>query len=373
MIIAWIVVLGAMAGGAAWVVLHPAPGVAPGPATVVVALPPAPPEEPPPQPPPPAAPPPAAAPPAEAAPAPPPPPLPAPPPVTARPAPPPVARPPAPPPSAAAPARSMAPAPDPGLVEVGRDGPLPVIGRDGRQPWRVYARPFEDQELRPRIALVVASLGLSDAATQAAIQKLPGAVTLSFMPYANNLQAHIAAARAAGHEVLLQLPMEPENYPRSDPGPQALMTSLGDAENLERLDWLLSRASGYVGAVNYLGSRFTAKQESLRPVLAALKKRGLLFLDSKSGGRSIGPQLGRELDMPFAVNDRFIDNEASSAAIDGRLAELEAIARDGGTAVGIGFPYPVTIERVAAWAAGLPSRGFVLAPVSAVVNRQAQR
>jgi len=92
-----------------------------------------------------------------------------------------------------------------------------------------------------------------------------------------------------------------------------------------------------------------------------------------SGSRSVGAQVGRELAMPFAINDRFIDNEASAAAIDSRLAELERIARDGGTAVGIGFPYPVTIERVAAWAAGLPSRGFVLAPVSAVVNRQAPR
>lgn len=255
-------------------------------------------------------------------------------------------------------------------MEPGPQGPLPVVAPDGRQPWRVYSRPFGDRELRPRIAIVIGSLGLSEAATNASIQGLPGEISLAFMPYARNLQDWIAAARAAGHEALLQLPMEPDNYPASDPGPQALLTSLSDAENQVRLDWLLSRGTGYAGAISFMGSRFLATPERVRPVLNSLRNRGLLFVDSRSTQRSAASQIGRDLGMPVAYNDRFIDGEASRTAIDAKLEELERAAKQNGAAVGVGFPYPVTIERVNAWAATLPSRGITLAPVSAVANRQ---
>lgn len=262
-------------------------------------------------------------------------------------------------------------APDPALVQQGPSGPLPVIAPDGRQAWQVYARPFDETEKRPRIALIVGDLGLSAAATTAAIQRLPAPVTLAFAPYAHNLNDWIAQARAAGHEVMLQLPMEPLDYPTSDPGPQALLTSLDAAGNLQRLEWVLSRVAGYVGVTNYMGSKFTTSPDNLRPVLTALKGRGLLFLDSRSSQRSVAAKLAKELGMPVAVNNRFVDNEASRAAIDARLDELERIAKATGIAVGIGYPYPVTIERIGAWAQGLPGRGLALAPVSAVVNRQA--
>jgi polysaccharide deacetylase 2 family uncharacterized protein YibQ len=260
--------------------------------------------------------------------------------------------------------------PDPALVTPGREGLLPVVAPDGRQAWRVYARPFDAAEQRPRLAIVLGDLGLSQQATMTAIQKLPAGVTLAFAPYAGNLQDWIAQARAAGHEVLLQLPMEPLDYPASDPGPKALLTSLSPADNQARLEWVLSRVTGYVGVTNYMGSKFTMAPEALRPVLAELKGRGLLFLDSRSNQQSVGGRLAREVGLPVALNNRFLDNEASRTAIDARLDELERIARAGGTAVGIGYPYPVTIERIAAWAQRLPERGLVLAPVSAVVNRQ---
>jgi hypothetical protein len=288
--------------------------------------------------------------------------------------PPPVAAVPVPAPSAAPPrppeARPLPPVPDPALVTPGREGLLPVVAPDGRQAWRVYARPFDAAEQRPRLAIVLGDLGLSQQATMTAIQKLPAGVTLAFAPYAGNLQDWIAQARAAGHEVLLQLPMEPLDYPASDPGPKALLTSLSPADNQARLEWVLSRVTGYVGVTNYMGSKFTMAPEALRPVLAELKGRGLLFLDSRSNQQSVGGRLAREVGLPVALNNRFLDNEASRTAIDARLDELERIARAGGTAVGIGYPYPVTIERIAAWAQRLPERGLVLAPVSAVVNRQ---
>lgn len=279
------------------------------------------------------------------------------------------------PPSAATPRRtaSLTPAPDPALIEQGRDGPLPIIGFDGREAWQVYARPFDLSDKRPKIAIVISGLGLSSAATEAAIQRLPGGVTLSFAPFANNLEQWINLARIAGHEVLLNLPMEPINYPVHDPGPRTLLTSLPDDQNLDRLEWALSRVSGYVGVTNFMGSRFTTASDSLRPILDALKKRGLMFVDSRSSARSVAPGISREINLPHAVNNRFIDNEASRVAIDRRLAEIEGVARSQGYGLAMGFPYPVTIERVAEWAATVEDRGFVIAPVSALGRLELDR
>ena len=289
------------------------------------------------------------------------------------PPPPPLPRPapPAPQPAAVvAPSGPLSPAPDPGLTETGPQGPLPIVGKDGREPWRVYARPFGDPDMRPRIAIIVGSLGLSESITTSAVQKLPAAVTLAFLPYAKDLQNWISLARAAGHEVMLHLPMEPESYPNSDPGPQARLTSLNPQDNLARLEWLLSRGGGYVGAVNFMGSKFTVADAAMRPVLTELKSRGLLFVDSRSSPKSLGGTMARDLGMPVARSDSFIDSPASRDAVDAKLEELEKLARRDGAALGIGFLYPVTIERIVNWAPGLGARGVVLAPVSAVVNRQ---
>jgi len=263
---------------------------------------------------------------------------------------------------------SLSPIPDPDLVEEGQKGPLPVIASDGRKPWQVYARPFDATDRRPRIAIVVNWLGLSDAATEGAIQDLPGAVTLAFAPYAENLLYWMRLSRVAGHEALLNLPMEPLNYPANDPGPQALLTSLSPARNLDRLEWTLSRVSGYVGVTNYMGSRFTTSAEALKPVLKVLKSRGLLFLDSRSSARSLVSQVAEDVALPWVANNRFLDNQASRIAIDRELEALETLARRQGYAVGIAFPYPVTLERLAAWIPTLQKKGFVLAPVSALVG-----
>ena len=238
--------------------------------------------------------------------------------------------------------------------------------------WRANARPFQARPRTPRIAIVLWGLGLSKASTSAAIQQLPGEVTLAFAPYGRDLQDWADQARAAGHEVLLQLPMEPESYPDNDPGPHTLLTSLPVRDNLERLDWLLERFSGYVGVTNYMGSRFTTSERHLRPVLKSLRERGLLFLDSRSAANSVAGRIAAEMQMAHALNNRYIDNEASRPAIDARLLELERLAEANGYAVGIGFPYPVTIERVAQWARTLERKGVQIAPLSAVVSQRSE-
>jgi hypothetical protein len=262
--------------------------------------------------------------------------------------------------------RPLLPAPDPALVETGPHGPLPIIGRDGRQPWRVYGRPFDRTDKRPRLAVIVTGLGPSGAVTDAAINDLPGAVTLSFDPYTRRLNEWIERARAAGHEIVLGVPMEPVDYPRQDPGPFTLLTSLSAGDNLERLDWALSRVTGYVGLTNMMGARFTTSERDLAPIFEELKKRGLMFVDGRASEQSVAGTLAKSMNLPRVIADAALDAEQTPDAIDLHLAKLEALARGNGAALGIGFAYPVTVERVAAWAKTLEGKGLVLAPASAL-------
>lgn len=262
----------------------------------------------------------------------------------------------------------LAQAPDPVLVEAGPSGPLPIVGKDGREPRRFYARPFQGTKKRPRIAIMVTGLGLSREAAEAAIRSLPGAVTLAFIPYARRLKHWISEARAAGHEVLLDVAMEPAGYPQHDPGPKTLLTSLSGEANLARLHWAMGRASGFVGVSGFMGARFTASRKSMRPVLADLKQRGLLFLDNRSAPRSVVPEIATKIGLAWASATTILDARPSREAIDARLAELEHVSREEGRAVGLGTPLPVTLERIAKWTSGLSRRGIDLAPVSALTQ-----
>ena len=267
----------------------------------------------------------------------------------------------------------LAPAPQRAVQVDGRFGPLPRIAEDGREPWKVYARPFPLERDQPRIAILLQDLGLSQEQTNAAIQQLPGSVTLGFTPYARRLEQWIGLSRAAGHEVLLQLPMEPFDFPTSDPGPHTLLTSAGPDENLERLEFLLSRFTGYVGVYNRMGDRFTSSVESLLPVLQSIHERGLLFVDARTSGASVAGRLANELGLPHALNNREIDQVASRVEIAAKLIDLENIARQQGQALGIARPYPVTIERLAQWATSLEEKGIDLVPVSALIGDAAHQ
>lgn len=240
-------------------------------------------------------------------------------------------------------------------------GPLPIVSPDGRSPFQAYARPFR-ADGRPRVALVVGGLGLNPAATKAAIEKLPAEVTLSFVPYAQGLQSWIDLARANGHEVLLEIPMEPQDYPDNDPGPQTLIADAPGGETVKKLQWLMSRATGYFGVANYLGQRFTASDNGMNAFLGELKSRGLAFVDDGMARKRAGG-------VPRATADSIVDDQLSAEAIGRQLTVLEQTAKAKGSALGSGFAYPVTVEVAARWAAGLSQRGLQLAPVSAVTRR----
>lgn len=262
--------------------------------------------------------------------------------------------------------------PDLALLQETKQGALPIIGPDGREPWKVYGRKVPPVGNMPRLAVIVSGLGLSADATERAID-LPKEVTLSFTPYGPQLEVEVAAARQSGHEVLLDLPMEPISYPADDPGPHTLLTSLNPNENIARLDWLLGRFKGYVGVINQMGSRFTASPDSLRPILHALKGRGLMFVDSRSTSKSVAEGLARQMNLPNASNDRFIDHEPFRETIDQSLAAAEGEARARGVALVVARPFPITLERMAEWLPKLESRGIEIVPVTAIANTKGYR
>jgi polysaccharide deacetylase 2 family uncharacterized protein YibQ len=266
-------------------------------------------------------------------------------------------------PSPAAGGAGLPQAPIAGLFANGPGGPLPIIGADGRTPFDAYARPFTANG-RPKIGLIIGGLGLNAKATRQAIEGLPPDITLSFVPYAEGLQGWIDLARANGHEVLLEAPMEPTDYPDNDPGPYTLMAQASGADTAKKLEWVLSRATGYFGLTNYLGSRFLTSDAAVAGFAGALKSRGLAFIDDGQAARKGGGGL------PRASADRIVDDQLSEGAIDQQLTALETGASQHGQALGSGFAYPVTLTQVAHWAEAVESRGFQLAPASALTVRR---
>jgi uncharacterized protein len=275
-------------------------------------------------------------------------------------------------PADAAPA---APPPGENFVELTPQGAVPKIAADGTRPAEAFARPVKalpgDPDA-PRIAIIVTGLGIGAQTSAEAIVKLPGSVTLAFMPYSAGIDRLVARARGAGHEVLLQVPMEPFDYPANDPGPKTLLTSLTPQQNLERLYWLMSRFQGYVGIVGAMGARFTASEQAFAPILRETAKRGLIFLDDGANRRSVASRIAGGANLPFAKADIIIDSVPTPIEIDHALGRLEMTARERGAAVGIASALPVSIEHIAQWAQTAASRNVLLVPVTAVALKEKQ-
>jgi len=255
--------------------------------------------------------------------------------------------------------------PDRALIEQSEMGPLPVRGPDGRRAAEVYARPWSGTR-GARVALVIGGLGLSQSGTQDAIGKLPPEVTLAFAPQGNSLGRWMQAARREGHEIMMQLPLEPFDYPRVNPGRNTLTVEAEERQNIENLYWALSRTTNYTGVMNYMGGRFTADQQAFAPVMRELGARGLSYLDDGSSARSLAAALAAESDVPYAQGDIVIDQARDRGSILAKLDELEATARARGYAVGTGTAFDVTVDAVAEWARAVRKRGVEIVPVSAV-------
>lgn len=253
------------------------------------------------------------------------------------------------------------------LLENSRYGMVPIAA-DGLKPFRVYAGGSDTTRAlaakMPSIAIVITGLGVGATKTTDAIIKLPAAVTLAFTPYGSEPSKLVERARAQKHEILLQLPMEPFDYPDNDPGPQTLLTTAAAEQNLDRLLWQMSRFQGYVGVANFMGSRFVTTDSAMQPIVKEAAKRGLAWLDDGTSPRSVAGILAEGQAMPFAKANVSIDTVPTPAEIDRALAKLELLAKENGTAIGTASALPVSIERIGNWSKQLESRGIMLVPLT---------
>ncbi len=254
---------------------------------------------------------------------------------------------------------------DPHLLEKSRYGMIPAVS-DGLKPFTVYAAEADRVKAAkmPVVAIVVAGLGVGAAKTADAIMKLPSAVTLAFTPYGSDPTKLAERARAQRHEILLQVPMEPFDYPDNDPGPQTLLTTLAPEQNLDRMYWQLSRIQGYAGIANFMGGRFVVADAAMQPIIREAAKRGLGYFDDGSAPRSVAPTLAAGQAMPFAKADLTIDAVPTAVEIDRALAKLETQAKDQGIAIGVASALPISIDRIAIWVKALESHGIMLVPLT---------
>ncbi len=257
----------------------------------------------------------------------------------------------------------LMPAPIAAVHAQGATGPLPIISADGRTPFETYKRPFTGGG--KRIGLIIGGLGLNARITERAISQLPADVTLSFVPTADNLQGWVNKARASGHEVIIEVPLEPFDYPDNDPGPSTLLGSGDWSKNQKNLEYILSRTTGYFAVTNYLGGKFAASNNSAM-FMKSLKARGLGFISDGSVA-SLGGT-AKAQGVKSAAADRNIDQRPSAADINAQLGALEAIAGQKGQALGFGVGYSVTIDQVINLIGEIRAKGFVLAPASSIAG-----
>jgi polysaccharide deacetylase 2 family uncharacterized protein YibQ len=259
---------------------------------------------------------------------------------------------------------------DPALLESSAYGSLPRVGTDGRRPLDVYARGADAAPGAARVALVVAGLGVGREITNLAIQSLPATVSLAFSPYGDDVADLVEKARASGHEVLLQAPMEPFGYPANDTGPQTLLTALPASANLERLRWALGRAKGYVGVAPLGGGKFLDADASVQPVFTELARRGLLFASASIDGADRLGDAAARAGLAHTKSGAAVDGGGDAASIDAALADLERSAKQGEVALGFANATPLTLKRIEIWREGLAKRGVALVPASAAIAPQ---
>jgi polysaccharide deacetylase 2 family uncharacterized protein YibQ len=258
----------------------------------------------------------------------------------------------------------------PELLETSEFGPLPRMSATGETPFAAYSRPSVTAATaagKPLIAIVVTGLGINLDGTLQAVEKLPDTVTLAFAPYGKSMERTVGAARSEGHEVFLEVPLEPFDYPDNDPGPDTL---LGQAprDNIDRLYRVMGKFGGYAGVINNMGARFTASSADFGPMMEELGARGLAYLDDASSNRSVAPQLAQANRVPFARASMVLDTNPARAPILASLVALEEKATRDGSAIGLITALPVSIDTVAEWAKGVESRGFLVVPASALMQ-----
>ncbi len=243
--------------------------------------------------------------------------------------------------------------------------PSPAMHEAPKPRWMKFALKMTPPQNKPMIAVVIDDLGLDRKRTAKTLD-LPGPITTAFIPYSRHLDQQTATARQKGHELLVHLPMEPLNA-KIDAGPNHLETGMSAEILAKRLYWNLERFGGYVGVNNHMGSKATTDPKIMKALMAELRTRELLFLDSRTNAKSLGGKMAALEGVPFAERNVFLDNVNSKEDVLKQLNLLERVSRKTGYAVGIGHPRDATLAALSEWLPTIQNKGFVLVPISQIV------
>ncbi|MBF0247866.1 MAG: divergent polysaccharide deacetylase family protein [Alphaproteobacteria bacterium] len=248
-----------------------------------------------------------------------------------------------------------------------------LVERTQDPAWLANALPAESGAGdAPMVAVVIDDMGVDRARSRRMWEDVPGPLTLSFMTYAEDLPEQSRAARESGHELFLHMSMEPGNG-AIDPGPNVLMSSMPDGELRTLANWGMDRFDGFVGVNNHMGSRFTEDARAMRVVLEEIQKRGLMFLDSRTSSKTVGPKVARDLGLAALERNVFLDNVNDPDEVLKQLDAAETLARKHGYAIAIGHPRDATIEVLKTWMVEARARGVHVVPISAVMRSRLQK
>jgi polysaccharide deacetylase 2 family uncharacterized protein YibQ len=211
--------------------------------------------------------------------------------------------------------------------------------------------------------VTVIGLGLSSAATARALA-LPAAVGMSFSPYAADLDGWRRRAAAGGHEVLLDLPLQPLRFPADDSGPLTLLVDASPAEQAAALERVLAGSDGYRGVVAAAGA-FAEQPSRFAPIAAALEARGLGLVEL--AGDRLREVAGGGRSLAYAPATAPRSDEPGAVAVERALGAAEAEALRHGRAMAAVPPSPLGLDRLAAWIAGLGDKGMTLVPPGALL------
>ncbi len=192
------------------------------------------------------------------------------------------------------------------------------------------------------VAIIIDDIGY-DRKMADAFLALDAPLTFSMLPQGPFNRRIIDQALKKDVEIMLHLPMEPENYPGVDPGPGALLTSMNPDELIFQLNANLDSIPDIKGVNNHMGSKLTASSEQMRQIFTILKKRNLFFVDSRTSVKTLCRPSAKLLQLPFAERDVFIDHEQTPAFVRKQLKRLIKRARRQGYAIGIAHPHAVTL------------------------------
>ncbi|MGL5784615.1 MAG: divergent polysaccharide deacetylase family protein [Alphaproteobacteria bacterium] len=233
------------------------------------------------------------------------------------------------------------------------------------RPIDIHGQPYTVTPQTSLISFVLLDLGTQPELSKQALEQLPAEITFAISPFIQDPAGWAKKAKELRHEILVNIPMEPDNYPANDPGPQTLLNNLPAEKNLERLAIGIENVGMSVGVTHASGSSFTTYEASMEPVLKALRQRGMLFLDTLMSPYSVASKLARKGGTSFLVANHFLGGNPGS--IGQELKKIQMIAQYKGTVVAVAPLSPLALKEIIAWIKNLP-KGFALAPLTAVMK-----